>query len=807
MSTKSMTLACVLAAGCATSALGQVSASQPGEVKPVKQAMDDAPLFVAAPEGLEGQSRPDHPPIDEIPAMEMPNSDLLPAVEQFVDPGQPVFFDPEMGEQIMPFGGQIVGGGGKAEKGFIPDSNVNIDETLLPESFGSMSEITSVGTNPWNMNAKLVIEYTDSNPNAGPIYRVCSGAMVDAETVMTAGHCIYKHDLDSQGNKYGWANRIWVYPGWDGNGLTLGTPQVIETHGYMQSAGLGAFTGWTQNQSFDWDIGLIRTSRAAGMLTGWFGRAWGIGCSTIQGRTYHNASFPGEGCGLPGLHNGRDMYYWSGGIDSCPGNQLEINTSPGCFSALWGGQSGSGLYYIDGGTRFIHGVASNSNRTTIGRYSKVWEDFFNYTTDFINTSRGSALDLQSLRSRYVQNSVTAGQSITGNRYYIANPTNNDPASSSYSVTHYLSTNPLISTFDTPIGTESFTYDFAPVQGVDVNNTGSSYNIPINTPSGTYYVGAYLNTSDANQSNNDASDWDAHRLVVNGVADIVAQSVSGPSQGFLGENIVVSYNFRNQGGDSSNSVTTEIRLSTNSIISTADRLVSSFVTTGLAGEQTRSGSRNVTIPTDLAPGTYYLGIISSSSDDVNSSNNSVPSIATITINARADMVATSITANSGTAFQGGTLPVSYRIDNNGLGGSGVVTVDVRASTNSFISTSDRLLASYLVGNINPGAGVTQNRNVPIPSDLAEGEYFIGMIVSPGQFENTTSNNSTFDSRRVTVAARCLPDVNNDGQVNGLDFGAWLSAFNAGQSSADQNLDGRVNGLDFGAWLSNFNAGCR
>lgn len=54
--------------------------------------------------------------------------------------------------------------------------------------------------------------------------------------------------------------------------------------------------------------------------------------------------------------------------------------------------------------------------------------------------------------------------------------------------------------------------------------------------------------------------------------------------------------------------------------------------------------------------------------------------------------------------------------------------------------------------------------------------------------------------------CFADQNFDGQVNGLDFGAWLSGFNAGSFFADVNQDGAVNGLDFGAWLSAFNAGC-
>lgn len=60
--------------------------------------------------------------------------------------------------------------------------------------------------------------------------------------------------------------------------------------------------------------------------------------------------------------------------------------------------------------------------------------------------------------------------------------------------------------------------------------------------------------------------------------------------------------------------------------------------------------------------------------------------------------------------------------------------------------------------------------------------------------------------VSLEPACLADVNGDGMVNGLDFGAWLNAFNANSPSADQNGDGSINGLDFGAWLGNFNAGC-
>jgi hypothetical protein len=54
--------------------------------------------------------------------------------------------------------------------------------------------------------------------------------------------------------------------------------------------------------------------------------------------------------------------------------------------------------------------------------------------------------------------------------------------------------------------------------------------------------------------------------------------------------------------------------------------------------------------------------------------------------------------------------------------------------------------------------------------------------------------------------CPPDINGDGDVNSLDFVAFLNAFVAGDPAADYNNDGSVNSLDFTAFLNDFVAGC-
>lgn len=54
--------------------------------------------------------------------------------------------------------------------------------------------------------------------------------------------------------------------------------------------------------------------------------------------------------------------------------------------------------------------------------------------------------------------------------------------------------------------------------------------------------------------------------------------------------------------------------------------------------------------------------------------------------------------------------------------------------------------------------------------------------------------------------CPQDLNNDGQVNTLDFLAYLNIWSAGDPLADWNGDGQINTLDFLAYLNAWATGC-
>ncbi len=748
---------------------------------------------------------PSHPPIDQIPPLPMPNPEWdIP--DNLGGPGNALFYDQITGQvteiPIQPSNSGLTGqAGGSSYVG--ADGFDSLADLYGPRGFGTMTALSDVtiSTFPFRMNVKLVQEYVDAGTGAAS-YFVCSGGMQDAEVVLTAGHCVYKRDNDSTGNDFGWADRIWVYPGWDGNGMTLGNPDVLQYYGWGVSSGLGSFTGWTQDGNFDWDMGLIRITRAVGMLTGWYGWAWGGDCTA---NFYNNPSYPAESCGMAGLHNGRDMYNWNGYFDSCPGNQMHINTSPGCFTALWGGQSGSNAYYIVSDSRYAHGVASNSNRTTSGNYAKMWESFKDYLVDtFEPSARGSSLDIQSLQTRYAESFVTAGDQLTGGTAQVPNPTNANPGSATYGLTMRLSTNNNISAADTNLGAGQYTFDYAPMQNVTLNLFNVT--IPIGTPSGTYWVGMLLDDGiDANDFNNDPDLWDAHQITVNGVADPVANSCSAPSGTFYHSDIIgVGYNVTNQGGDPSNAVTIDIYASTNTIISTFDTLLGSANLGTFNGLQNKSGTLNVSLPTTLV-GDYYIGYIISATDDVNSSNNTAVDTTPITVDGRADLAAAFFTNTESIASLGGGLDVKFTVENNGTIASGNYNVDVYASINTIISPFDTLLSTFNRPSLGVGGSSTINTTASIPAFMAPGDYYIGMIVGGGTNENNLSDNTNFDPDTVQIVD-CQVDFNNDGLLDLADIVAFVNGFQNQDPSADFNSDGIWDLSDIVAFVNAFMAGC-
>ncbi len=83
-----------------------------------------------------------------------------------------------------------------------------------------------------------------------------------------------------------------------------------------------------------------------------------------------------------------------------------------------------------------------------------------------------------------------------------------------------------------------------------------------------------------------------------------------------------------------------------------------------------------------------------------------------------------------------------------------------------------------------------------------------ISDSGSYSVVVSNScgSIESSPAILTVNPCPADLNADGFVNGDDYDAFASAFDAGDQAADFNNDGFVNGDDYDAFASAFEGGC-
>ena len=100
-------------------------------------------------------------------------------------------------------------------------------------------------------------------------------------------------------------------------------------------------------------------------------------------------------------------------------------------------------------------------------------------------------------------------------------------------------------------------------------------------------------------------------------DLIVTDINGPLTGIAGEAIQVSTAVLNQGDARAGTHRVTFLLSTDSTISLADRDIEWGCTrsSGLLPGQSYTCSGEMTIPADIAPGTYYLGVYADSRQEV------------------------------------------------------------------------------------------------------------------------------------------------------------------------------------------------
>jgi len=450
-------------------------------------------LFLPARPGEEGPERYESEPIDwqtAIPAQ------LIAAPEHELPEGfvhEAVHYNVETGREtrrVLDLSSEITESWvtGRALRSEVPEWRGGY------QTFDSPTAVTSTAF-PWSAQCRMFFAQTGGN-------FVCSGTLVDAKTMFTAGHCVH------EGNGGLFSTNVTLSPAWDGDDDGFGSASSIDLYTY---------SGWSDSGNRDWDIGFVVFDRPVGFLTGWMGYGFDNDDSFFSGSTFNFAAYPGcnNGCFCNFANCPNQLYYGNGGFDTVTNFQLTANLTSWCFT---GGMSGGGVYFIDGaGDRFVYG--DNSSRATTGCTitSNTWTrmtqtSFDDLDTVIIPDAYPATLDLVPLDVN-APSSIRAGAVLSSLDYLVANASLANPPSDTYDADFYLSTNENISEFDTLIQNRSFTWDFAAKSSVRITSSANLPRIPQDTEPGDYWFGMILNTADFNTNNNDTDGWDAAPVTV------------------------------------------------------------------------------------------------------------------------------------------------------------------------------------------------------------------------------------------------------------------------------------------------------
>lgn len=196
-------------------------------------------------------------------------------------------------------------------------------------------------------------------------------------------------------------------------------------------------------------------------------------------------------------------------------------------------------------------------------------------------------------------------------------------------------------------------------------------------------------------------------------------------------------------------------------------------------QAASGPRRVPaqVPA-LAEGTYRVLLVVDPEDRIaeeREDNNVLVAAATLEVRSAGlpDLRATAVSSRYRTARVGGRLVLSRELQNRGSGESGACDYAIYLSTNQSVTTSDRELHRFRFSDgLAPGERHSETVELDVPSSVAPGDYWVGLIVDPddavqeSEERNNTAASAVFvridrGQKVVRVAPRSV--YANDGDT--------------------------------------------
>ena len=394
-------------------------------------------------------------------------------------------------------------------------------------------------------------------------------------------------------------------------------------------------------------------------------------------------------------------------------------------------------------------------------------------------------------------------------------------------------------YSTPVSSNDTAIGFYLVPNLlpGMKQTISGY-FPISQiPSGTYYIGAYMDPNnmvmEMSEDNNgktaptkveipevsssEGSQLGSSQLAVPNTpvdepvsskrADLLIDSISGPTEAVLGDTVMVNTTVRNAGDADAGQFRLTVYLSRDANVTPDDIALGYGDVPDLASGKAREGVAAVTIPLNVIPGSYYLIALADSHNKIrenNKENNSkvqsdpiliktlvlnqtessqnlsteitsiptpvvteepetsLPALTTIEPTPTPspapssdqnellpDLVPVDVTADL-TGKPGENINVSTTVLNNGLGDAGNFTVSLFLSPDTVIREDEDLLVGIgEIDNLLAGKQRSGNALAPVPASIKPGTYYFGIFVDSGKVVPETNETNNYGASVVPV----------------------------------------------------------